>query len=220
MGINRHKEVSGSGDRGSGKRFASRKTPLVVILIAASLALSVSSATGDLLAQGTMTMSFTTHGPSIIVNQTNVTYKATTFVWNTVLVNNTTIGTLRVHVNFDQNNTSEFFNILSIVNVGNTTGNITVNITKSARIGSYVLNETYTSTISVYISHEWQTQANPGIELLNGTASPPLQLYPSDQISYYIGVIYTIPPDLPAEIQQNLNSLGQYITFTIALSDA
>ncbi len=207
-----------AGEDSAGKRRGPGRIPrrnaIFSVLIAFSLLLSVSAATGDILVTGSMGINLTIKAPSIDVNKTNVTYKATTFEWSVSIVNNTTVGTLRVHVNFDQNETSQFLNILALNNTGNTTGDIKVLITKYAKIGPYILNETYTSTINVYINHEWQTPSSLGLLLQNNTQSGALPLYPSDQVSYYIGVIYTMPPDLPPEVGSDLNSLGEYITFT------
>lgn len=184
------------------------------LAIVFALILSITAATGDIMVAGNFKFTLNYEPPSIEINKTKVCYKATTFEWSTSVENNTTVGVLRVHVNFDHNNTSYFWNILALSNTGNTTGNITALITKEAKIGSYILNETYTSAISVYMNHQWQSSLNPGIELLNNTTSPKLPLYPSGQVSYYIGVVYQLPPDLPPWVISNLNSLGEYITFT------
>lgn len=208
----RGKEATSAGAVQKSRLFSTRAIASVVVVFA--LLISLSAATGDIIVAGNFTFGLHYEPPSIEINKTNKCYKGTTFEWNTSVVNNSTVGVLRVHVNFNTTNTHEYWNVLSIWNTGNTTGNITALITKTAKIGSYVLNETYTSTISVYINHEWQSQYNPGIELMNNTTSTPLPLYPAGQVSYYIGIVYTIPPDLPSWVNSNLNSLGEYITFT------
>lgn len=207
----KHSRTSGSG-AGKSRLFSRRAIASVLVVFA--MLLSLSAATGDIIVGGNFTFNLSYEPPSIKICKTNQCYKGTTFEWSTSVVNNSTVGVLRVHVNFDQADTSEYWNVLSLWNTGNTTGNFSATIIKTAKIGAYILNETYTSTISVFINHQWQTHYNPGIELLNNTTSQALQLYPAGHVSYYIGIVYTIPPDLPDWVNSNLNSLGEYITFT------
>lgn len=214
MGEDRGKNKQNS----AGKRHLINHKAVASLIVAFALVLSLSAATGDIMVNGGFSITYHYQPPSIVVNQTNVTYKAATFVWNTTTVNNSTVGTLRVHVNFDSNNTSEFWNLLSLVYTGNGSANFTVLIVKEAKIGNYTLNSSYSSTIRVFINHNWQNSSDPGLELLNNTTSPSLPLYPSNEVSYYIGVIYTVPPDLPAWVNQNLNALGEYITFTFTFT--
>ena len=67
------------------------------------------------------------------------------------------------------------------------------------------------------MSHTWQTNTNMGTELFNNETEGPFPLYPSNEVSYYFGVLYTAPPALPSHVQQNLNALGEYITFHISI---
>ncbi|MHB1709129.1 MAG: hypothetical protein ACYCT2_06625 [Thermoplasmataceae archaeon] len=161
--------------------------------------------------------------PITVVLTPNVTYKATTFVWSP---GNSTVGlsydnlsgSLRVHVNFDQANTTNFLNILQIINSGNLSGNMSVIIDKTARIGNYTLNSSYTSTLAVYISHTWQTENDVCIILQNNTQQGPFPLYKLPQVSYYIGLNYTQPQSLPSNVSSNFNALGQYISFVFTVS--
>ena len=68
------------------------------------------------------------------------------------------------------------------------------------------------------MDHSWQTTSSRGVELLNSTLEGPFALYPSNHVSYYIGVIYTEPQNLPSYVQQDLNALGEYITFSFYIT--
>ena len=192
-------------------------TVLVSILVAAPIIY------GDVMISGTIYGKTFEVQPIIELNNvTNVSYKGATFQWvpgnstfNYPYLNFT--GTLRVHVNFCVATTVDFWNILELNNTDNLSGSFKVNITQSARIGNYTLNQTYTSTISTWMSHSWQTGTNKGTELFNNETEGPFPLYPSNEVSYYFGVIYIEPPALPSNVQQNLNALGEYITFHISI---
>ena len=192
-------------------------TVLVSIIVAAPIIY------GDVMISGTIYGKTFEVQPIIELNNvTNVSYKGATFQWvpgnstfNYPYLNFT--GTLRVHVNFCVATTVDFWNILELNNTDNLSGSFKVNITQSARIGNYTLNQTYTSTISTWMSHSWQTDTNKGTELFNNETEGPFQLYPSNEVSYYFGVIYIEPPALPSNVQQNLNALGEYITFHISI---
>lgn len=193
---------------------------LVVVALALMFSAMVVSpqASGDLLAQGAIKVTQEIIPPPLkVIKPCNVSYKATTFQWYYTLNGTTLNGTLRVHVNFDHNTTSNFWNILEVINKGNITGNMSVNMVKWAQYSTYVYyNETYTSTVSVYMSHTWQSSASPGDQLFNNTPAGPYQLYPSNEVSYYIGVIYTepvYPPGVPA----NSNAYGVYINFNFTV---
>lgn len=190
---------------------------VMVIAVVISLLLATPQASGDILGQGVFKLSQTVVPPPVIEPPCNVSYHASTFEWNYTMVNNTLTGTLRIHVNFNQTTNTEFWNILEMLNPGNITGNFTVTIKQYAKMGSTTyINDTYTQNVSVYMSHTWQSTANPGIRLYNNTSSGPYQLYPSDEVSYYIGVIYTVPTYPPHT--SNYNSFGEYIDFYFDIS--
>lgn len=187
---------------------------VLVMLTAVTISILVATpmVSGDILGQGVFKLSQTVVPPPVIEPPGNVTYHASTFEWNYTMVNNTMTGTLRVHVNFNQTTNSEFWNVLEMVNPGNITGNFTVRIVQYAKMGSnYYLNDTYTQNVSVYISHTWQTNSSPGTRLYNNTSEGPFQLYPSNEVSYYIGIIYTVPTYPPET--SNYNSFGEYVDF-------
>lgn len=204
------------------KKLKSRKL-LLVYAVLLSIVVAAPLVYGDVMVSGTLYGKTIEVKPVIdLKNVTNVSYKGATFQWTPG--NSTFIypylnftGTLRVHVNFCVANTVDFWNILELNNSDNLSGSFKVNITQTARIGNYVLNKTYTSTISTWMSHSWQTDTNKGTELFNNETEGPFQLYPSNEVSYYFGVIYTEPPALPSYVQQNLNALGEYITFHISI---
>lgn len=196
---------------------AEKKTTVKGLLIVGlavifSIMVVTPQASGDILGQGVIKMTQTVTSPPIIVPPCNVTYKGATFEWNYTMVNDTMTGTLRVHVNFNVTSNTEFWNVLELLNPGNISGNFTVKITQWAKMGSQVLfNDTYTQNLSVYISHTWQTSSNPGTRLYNNTEAGPFMLYPSNQVSYYIGVIYTVPTYPPGT--SDYNSFGEYVDF-------
>lgn len=185
---------------------------IVALAVVFSAMVVMPQASGDILGQGLIKMTQTVSSPPIIEPPSNVSYKGATFAWNYTIVNNTMSGTLRVHVNFNVTENTEFWNILQMLNPGNLTGNFTVKIVQWAKMGSQVLlNDTYTQNVSVYISHTWQNSTNPGTRLYNNTQAGPFLLYPSNQVSYYIGIIYTIPTYPPGNT--NYNSFGEYVDF-------
>ena len=196
---------------------------IVAFTLLASIIIAVPVIYGDVMISGTIYGKTFEIKPVIELNNvTNVSYKGATFQW---VPGNSTFfypylnftGTLRVHVNFDVATTVDFWNILELNNTDNLSGSFKVNITQSAKIGNYTLNQSYTSTISTWMSHTWQTNTNMGTELFNNETEGPFPLYPSNEVSYYFGVIYTEPPALPSNVQQNLNALGEYITFHISI---
>lgn len=187
---------------------------IAVALLAVTLSIVVASpqASGDILGQGMFKMTQTVVPPPVVIPPCNVSYCGATFAWNYTMVNNTMTGTLRVHVNFNVTQNTEFWNVLEMLNPGNITGNFTVKIVQYAKMGSTTyLNDTYTQNVSVYMSHTWQTTTNPGTRLYNNTAAGPFILYPSNQVSYYIGIIYTVPTYPPHT--SNYNSFGEYVDF-------
>lgn len=200
------------------------KTLKVAIIVILSILIVAPLIYGDVMISGNIQVVAVQKVPVIEINNTtNVSYKGGTFQWipgnSTYSINNYTLnGTLRVHVNFAVSNTIYFWNILELNNTGNISGSFNVSISKVARIGNYTLNSSYTDTISVWIDHNWQTTSSPGVQLLNNTIEGPFALYPSNQVSYYIGVIYTEPQNLPSYVQQNLNALGEYITFSFYIT--
>lgn len=198
------------------ERRTLKSLAVVGLAVLFSVMVIMPQASGDILGQGSIKLTQTVTSPPIITHPCNVTYKGSTFQWNYSAVNNTLSSTLRVHVNFNITKNSEYWNVLEMLNPGNITGNITVTIIQWAKMGSQVLvNETYTQNVSVYLSHTWQTSSNPGTRLYNNTAAGPFTLYPASGVSYYIGVIYTIPTYPPST--SNYNSFGEYIDFTFTL---
>lgn len=190
---------------------------VLVTAVVISIVLATPQVSGDILGQGIIKMEQTVVPPPVIVPPSNVSYQASTFVWNYTMVNNTMSGTLRVHVNFNVTTNTEFWNILQMINPGNVTGNFTVKIVQYAKMGSTtLLNDTYTQNVSVYISHTWQTTSNPGVRLYNNTSEGPFSLYPSNEVSYYIGIIYTVPTYPPGN--SNYNSFGEYVNFYFQFS--
>jgi hypothetical protein len=124
------------------------------------------------------------------------------------------------------------------VNNANYTGNLTVEIFQYAKMGSSYVNST-TSDLVVYIDHDLQTTNSPGILLRDNVSTGPLKLYPSNEVSYYLGVNYTDPfldpavlppPPLPPPPMSgsltsphnllgtsNDNSLGEYVYFNFVV---
>lgn len=200
------------------------RTSEILVVVALSFIVICPLIYADVMVSGNIQVVAIQKVPVIEINNTtNVSYKGGTFEWipgnSTYTITNYTLnGTLRVHVNFNVSNTIYFWNILELNNTGNLTGNFNVSISKVARIGNYVLNSSYTDTISVWMDHDWQTKASHGVQLLNNTMGGPFALYPAGQISYYIGVIYSQPQGLPSYVQQNLNALGEYITFNFYIT--
>ena len=196
----------------------------VAVVVCLSILIVAPLIYGDVMISGSVQVVAVQKVPVIEINNTtNVSYKGGTFQWmpgnSTYTINNYTLnGTLRVHVNFAVSNTIYFWNILELNNTGNISGSFNVSISQVARIGHYTLNSSYTKTISVWMDHNWQTTSNPGVQLLNNTIEGPFALYPSNQVSYYIGVIYTEPQNLPSYVQQDLNALGEYITFSFYIT--
>ena len=196
----------------------------VAIVVCLSILIVAPLIYGDVMISGSVQVVAVQKVPVIEINNTtNVSYKGGTFQWmpgnSTYTINNYTLnGTLRVHVNFAVSNTIYFWNILELNNTGNIRGSFNVSISQVARIGPYTLNSSYTKTISVWMDHNWQTTSSPGVELLNSTLEGPFVLYPSNHVSYYIGVIYTEPQKLPSYVQQDLNALGEYITFSFYIT--
>ena len=196
----------------------------VAVVVCLSILIVAPLIYGDVMISGSVQVVAVQKVPVIEINNTtNVSYKGGTFQWmpgnSTYTINNYTLnGTLRVHVNFAVSNTIYFWNILELNNTGNISGSFNVSISQVARIGPYTLNSSYTKTISVWMDHNWQTTSNPGVQLLNNTIEGPFALYPSNQVSYYIGVIYTEPQNLPSYVQQDLNALGEYITFSFYIT--
>lgn len=171
---------------------------------------------GDIVGQGAIQLSLEVSSPPSLVPPGNVTYKSSTFQWNYTIVNNTLNGTLRVHVNFNESTTTDFWNIMEMINPGNLTGSFNVTVVQWAQMGSQVLlNATYTQNVSVYMSHTWQNNNSPGSRLYNNTEAGPFVLYPSNEVSYYIGVIYTQPTYPPSP--SNSNSFGEYLNFHFTL---
>ncbi len=209
-----NRKKGGEPKTGSAHRFINRKS-IAAVLVVFSLILSVSAATGDLLVTGEFTIHLK-YKPSIDIKN-NTTYPKTTFEWTTSVVNNTTVGTLRVHVNFDQIGTDNawLLNVLSVYYNGSDMSNFTVHVSKWVKIGPYVLYEPFTSFITIYIKNATQTIADPGTELQNNTTTGPFPLYPGPQEQYHIGMNYSRPTGIPDYIQQDLNSFGEYITFTL-----
>ena len=206
------------------KNASTKKIFKIGIVIVLSLLVVAPLIYGDVMISGNIQVVAVQKVPVIEINNTtNVSYKGGTFQWmpgnSTYSINNYTLnGTLRVHVNFAVSNTIYFWNILELNNTGNISGSFNVSISKVARIGPYTLNSSYTKTISVWMDHNWQTTSSPGVELLNSTLEGPFALYPSNHVSYYIGVIYTEPQNLPSYVQHDLNALGEYITFSFYIT--
>ena len=201
----------------------SLKLAVVFISIAFAMVavLSPSVSTADVAVTGSILGESHLISPPITANETsNFTVpKGSTICWTTT---NGTIengyynftGLLRVHVNWNvTNSTSEqFWNVISLYNTGNFKGNITVKISQYTKMGSTSPN--YTSNLTVYMDHDWQTNQNHGTQLLNNTQSSPLELYNSSQVSYYIGVNYTNPfIGQSTTSGSNDNSLGEYVYF-------
>ena len=210
----------------------------VFFVISPSISIADVAVTGTVMAQGHLI------GPPItVISNPNATYKATTFVWseeNGNITNNyyNFTGLLRVHVNWNESTTHYFWNILELVNNANYTGNLTVEIFQYAKMGSSYVNST-TSDLVVYIDHDLQTTNSPGILLRDNVSTGPLKLYPSNEVSYYLGVNYTDPfldpavlppPPLPPPPMSgsltsphnllgtsNDNSLGEYVYFNFVV---
>lgn len=195
-------------------------TAIVALAMIIGLSISAFPLGGDIAIGGSVPIVGTQNNHTITINITQKScYKATTFVWSQQNVSleypyYNFSGTLRVHVNFDQTDRTCFPNVLQIVNNGNISGKFNLTIVKYAKIGSYVLNSTYTSTISIFIKHNLQYPAYMGTELKNNTPAGPFNLYNYPEVSYYIGLNYTEPTGLPSSVQSNLNSLGEYIYFS------
>lgn len=225
------------------------RSVLIFITLATAVffVISPSISTADVAVTGTVMVQGHLLTPPITVIPTpNVTYKATTFniTWN---VENGTItnnyynftGVLRVHVNWNETTTGYFWNILELINNANYNGNFTVEIFQYAKMGPSYVNNT-TSDLVVYIDHNWQTTSNPGMLLKDNVSNGPLPLYPSSQVSYYLGVNYTDPfadtaslpsppplppPPMPAKAASPLplsktpndNSLGEYVYFNFVV---
>ncbi|MCL5955498.1 MAG: hypothetical protein M1507_05240 [Candidatus Thermoplasmatota archaeon] len=192
-----------------------------IMVISISFLISViivaPESTGDVSAQGLIKLTQTITGPPIIVvPPSNFTPpQGSTFVWNYSMYNNTLTGILRVHVNFNVTNRTDYWNILELVNVANLTGNINVTIVQWAKMGSTIYYDNYTKYVSVYMNHDWQTNSSPGIRLYNNTEAGPFILYPSNTVSYYIGLTY-VPPVYPPS-SSGSNSFGEYVQFTFDL---
>ena len=228
-----------------GKNRVARSVLIFITLATAVFfVISPSISTADVAVNGTVLVQGHLFTPPITVNVTrNVTYKATTFEWsveNGTITNNyyNFTGLLRVHVNWNESTTHYFWNILELVNNANYTGNLTVEIFHYAKMGSSYVNST-TSDLVVYIDHDLQTTNSPGILLRDNVSTAPLKLYPSNEISYYLGVNYTDPfldpavlppPPLPPPPMSgslpsphnllgtsNDNSLGEYVYFNFVV---
>ncbi len=222
----------------------SAKTYVVIFITLATavfFVISPSISTADVAVTGTvMVQGHLLTPPITVITTPNVTYKATTFEWsveNGTITNNyyNFTGLLRVHVNWNESTTHYFWNILELVNNANYTGNLTVEIFQYAKMGSSYVNNT-TSDLVVYIDHNWQTTNNPGTLLRDNVSTGPLKLYPSNEVSYYLGVNYTdpftvsttlLPPPPPLQSKSasphNLlgtsddNSLGEYVYFNFVV---
>ena len=210
----------------------------VFFVISPSISTADVAVTGKVMAQGHLLTP-----PITVTTNPNAIYKATTFVWseeNGNITNNyyNFTGLLRVHVNWNESTTHYFWNILELVNNANYTGNLTVEIFQYAKMGSSYVNST-TSDLVVYIDHDLQTTNSPGILLRDNVSTGPLKLYPSNEVSYYLGVNYTDPfldpavlppPPLPPPPMSgsltsphnllgtsNDNSLGEYVYFNFVV---
>ena len=195
---------------------------LLTLLIAVFFVISPSIVTADVAVTGAISVEGHLITPPVtVVRTSNVSYKATTFNWT--LENGTMTdqyynftGILRVHVNWNETNMSLFLNILELVNNANFTGNLTIEISQYAKMGSSYVNCS-TSYLLVYMDHNWQTSSNPGFILRDNNTTGPLPLYPSNQVSYYFGVKYTDPFTSSTSIfthkQTNENALGEYVVF-------
>ena len=209
---------------------------LIALAIALFFVISPSLSTADVAVTGSIMVVGHLLGPPVQVIRTpNVTYKATTFDWT---VENGTLtdqyynftGLLRVHVNWNETSMTDFWNILELVNAANFHGNLTVEISQYAKIGSSY-NDSYTSYLVVYMDHSWQTNASHGTLLKDNVSTAPMLLYPPNQVSYYFGVVYNdpflsadppppLPPPGPGPLPQILqsgtpdhNALGEYVVF-------
>ncbi len=191
-----------------------------IVVISLSLLISVMivspQATGDMSAQGLIKLTQNVTGPPIIIVPPSnfSTPKGSTFVWNYSMYDNTLTGVLRVHVNFDVTNQTDYWNILELVNVGNLTGYVNATIIQWAKMGSTIYWNQYTQYVSVYMSHNWQTNSSPGVRLYNNTEAGPFSLYNSSVVSYYIGLNYQPPVYPPGP---NPNSFGEYVQFNFTL---
>ncbi|MCL5803481.1 MAG: hypothetical protein ACYCPR_06190 [Thermoplasmataceae archaeon] len=192
---------------------------LLTLLTAVFFVISPSIVTADVAVTGAISVEGHLISPPVTVERTNVNYTGTTFNWT--LENGTMTsqyynftGILRVHVNWKVANGSLFLNILELVNKANFTGNLTIEISQYAKMGSSYFNCS-TSHLLVYMDHNWQTSSNPGFILRDNNTTGPLPLYPSDHVSYYFGVNYTDPftNNTCIQGQTNQNALGEYVVF-------
>lgn len=205
---------------------------LIALAIALFFVISPSLSTADVAVTGSITVVGHLITPPVKVIRTNFTYKATTFNWT--LENGTLTdqyynftGLLRVHVNWNETSMTNFWNILELVNTANFHGNMTVEISQYAKMGDSYVNS-YTSYLVVYIDHNLQTDANHGTILKDNSTTSPLPLYPSNEVSYYFGVVYNDPfvdpslplppppgplPQTPHSETTNNNALGEYVVF-------
>ena len=192
---------------------------LLTLLTAVFFVISPSIVTADVAVTGAISVEGHLISPPVTVERTNVNYTGTTFNWT--LENGTMTsqyynftGILRVHVNWKVANGSLFLNILELVNKANFTGNLTIEISQYAKMGSSYFNCS-TSHLLVYMDHNWQTSSNPGFILRDNNTTGPLPLYPSNQVSYYFGVNYTDPftNNTCIQGQTNQNALGEYVVF-------
>ena len=191
-----------------------------ISVIALSLFISIMiispQSSGDISSQGLIKITQTVTGPPIIIiPPDNFTVpKGSTFEWNYSMYNNVLTGVLRVHVNFDVTDQTNYWNILELVNAGNLTGYINATIIQWAKMGSTIYWQQYTQYVSVYMSHEWQTSSSPGVRLYNNTEAGPFNLYNNSAPSYYIGLIYQPPVYPPGP---DPNSFGEYVQFNFTL---
>lgn len=206
---------------GTGRVLEARKIVVMVISVLVSSAIVVPLANGDIIASGNIMLSYNVTSPPIIVNETNSSYQGATFVFNTTIVNGTTVATLQVHLNFKLNGTVQFttllLNVLQVFNQGNISGNMTVKILKTAQAGgNKTLNSTFTNALNVYINHNYQTASDLGLLLLNDTVYQ-ISLYPFSGATpmYYIGMNYTEPPLPPTGT--DINSIQQLVDFTFTV---
>lgn len=202
---------------GSRKSSAIKSIVVIFLSLFISIMIVAPQSTGDIASQGLIKITQTVTGPPIIiVPPDNFTApKGTTFQWNYTMYNSTLTGLLRVHVNFNVTDRSDYWNILELINAGNATGNISATIVQWAKMGNTIFYENYTQYVSVYMGHTWQTNSSPGIRLYNNTETGPFVLYPSNTVSYYIGLTY-LPPVYPVS-NSNPNSFGEYVQFNFTL---
>ncbi|CAC11527.1 hypothetical protein [Thermoplasma acidophilum] len=139
-------------------------------------------------------------------------YKGATFVWDiqngTVSGNYVNItGLLRIHVNWDVSDTNYFVNILSINSGTLKNASFNVSLDQIAKQANKVLNNSETSTLTVYIKQGLQSSSSMGTVLNNQTIEGPFNITYPTFTPYYIGFYYAQPPDTN-------NSVGQYLNFT------